>query len=61
MKINIFGLSKEREVKRILHQIWCFQQKPPYLPIWCDFDFQRCYRYVKNKYGLKALEKKFDL
>lgn len=64
MKINIFGLNKHRdykEVKRVLHEIWCFNQKPPYLPMWCDTEFQQCFNYIKKKYDLDYLKRKFEL
>lgn len=66
MKINLFGLGKDREkrqkeVKRVLHQIWQFNQKPPYLPAFCDTEFQKAYNYVKDKYGLRKLEEILEL
>lgn len=64
MKLNLFGLSRRddwKEVKRVLHQIWQFNQKPPYIPMCCNTEFQQCFKYVKKKYDLNYLKRKFEL
>ena len=63
MKINLFRLKEDKwkDAKRVLHQIWCFQQTPPYFPMWCDLDFQRSFNYIKKTYDLNTVTKKLGL
>lgn len=64
MKINIFGLNKRDDYKKVkdeLYLVWCLNQKPPYLPQFCDTEFQKCFNYVKQKYGLEHLKRKFGV
>jgi hypothetical protein len=65
MRINIFGLGKNKEdwkmVKDVLYQVWCMNQSDTMLPKFLDRDFKRCFNNIKQKYTYKQICKELKI
>ena len=59
MRINLFGLDKDREkwqnVKKNLYNVWIGSTSGPILPMWFDVEFNRQFKKFKKEHKLEDI------